>query len=130
VPLYAFRCPSCGGQDELFCSYQEIPGQKCSACGAGTEKIISGVRLAGPTETKPVKVGGNTFTTADQFARWENSPAAAGLEVVSSKDAVVRRKVDKHRAGIEAKARRAGYKDERHRIREVRKEQRMLQERK
>jgi len=43
MPMYDYRCPECGAESEDFCPIQlrDGPGERCSQCGAVTERVFS-----------------------------------------------------------------------------------------
>ncbi len=41
MPLYEYRCKSCGSSFEIIQKVSEIPLKKCIKCGGKLEKVIS-----------------------------------------------------------------------------------------
>lgn len=42
MPTYEYRCPSCGNEFEKFQRMSDEPVAECPACGAGSERKLSG----------------------------------------------------------------------------------------
>ena len=131
MPLYQLRCDSCGEEDGFVLSYESAKaGIEHDGCGGRMVKIITTTRVVGPTDTNPASFGGKTFTSMSQISRWENSDDSRGLTVLSPNDRAVKEKRIEIRDKAERKAIAKGFKSERHRQDEVRKEQKLLRERK
>lgn len=126
---YQLRCDACGEEDGFVLPYEEAKsGIEHDGCGGTMRKIITVTRVVGPTDTNPASVGGKTFTSMSQIAKWENSEEARGLTVLSPNDRIVKDKSIEIREKADRKAKERGFKSERHRQAEVRKEKQMLRE--
>ncbi len=119
--LREFIC-ECGTVEERWISSSEVGSQQCE-CGQPMRKMMGTVRLVGPTDTKPVKINGKTLTSQGQISQWEN--ANPGKSVLTRSDSVVRDIVHEGRQFVEERAHSYGYKSEKHRQAEVKKEARL-----
>lgn len=120
--LREFVCGSCAAMEERWVSASEIGSQRC-ACGGVMVKVMGAVRLIGPTDTRPVKINGKTLTSQGQISRWENDNP--GKAVLTRSDSVVRDVVHEGRQFVEQRAQSYGYRSEKHRQAEVKKEARL-----
>jgi putative FmdB family regulatory protein len=41
MPIYEYKCKSCGREEELLVSLSEADGQQCPGCGKALERIMS-----------------------------------------------------------------------------------------
>ena len=41
MPIYEYRCKSCGKERELLVSSSEAAGEECPGCGAAMERVMS-----------------------------------------------------------------------------------------
>ena len=42
MPTYAYRCPACGNEFDVFQKITDPPGAPCPRCGAQAERVITG----------------------------------------------------------------------------------------
>ena len=119
--LREFVC-ECGASDERWVSSSEIGSQVCG-CGGPMVKVLGRARLVGPTDTRPMKINGKTLTSQGQVSSWEN--ANPGKAVLTRSDSVVRDVVHEGRQFVEQRAQSYGYRSEKHRQAEVKREARI-----
>ena len=41
MPIYEYKCKSCGREAELLVSSSEAPGPECPECGVAMERVMS-----------------------------------------------------------------------------------------
>lgn len=123
MALFSFECDQCGDEFDSFASWSDAKaGVRCK-CGGTGHKLISRVKLIGPTSTKPEIVDGKPLETASAVRAWERDNP--GIVTVSKHDSRVRKQIDRIKQDRETKAIAAGFKSERHRIREAKREAKM-----
>lgn len=119
MPLYQCYCETCDQIEDRICSWEEARRQ-VHTCGEPMQKLLGTVRLIGPTPTKPAEYGGKLMEKQSDVVRWENENP--GLKTYSKTDRVIKDKlIDlRHQRDLQAKG--LGFRDERHRQAEVKKE--------
>ena len=50
MPLYEYRCPSCGASFELLASWSQADAQRCPECGTAAQRLVSSFASAGACE--------------------------------------------------------------------------------
>jgi hypothetical protein len=116
--LYSYFC-ECGKEEDRFCPVEERHSQTCE-CGLPLKKRVTGLKLVGPTDTKPTALGGKALVTSSQVSAWEN--ANPGCHVLPKSDRRVKDTIRDGRHEVELKAQAKGYRSERHRQEEVKRE--------
>ena len=119
MPLYQFYCETCDEFEDRVCPW-ESKRMQAHRCGEILIPLLSPVTLIGPTPTKPDLRGGKRFETASALSRWERDNP--GLVTVSKKDRVIKDKINDGRQLQDLKAKELGFRDEKERQREVKKE--------
>lgn len=119
MPLYSFEC-TCGASDDRFCSYEETKSQPCAECAQIMDKVLTGLKLVGPTSTKPAKIGGKTFETTSAVERYMATDGK-GTKILSKNDREIVDKKYKLKHMREQRAQAAGFRSEKDRQADVRK---------
>lgn len=80
--MFDYRCPRCGDQERLI-PLESRDDQRCE-CGTKMDRLVSGVMLVGPTDTKPLMLGNGHFkaTSSSMVRKYEE---ATGEATVSTK---------------------------------------------
>jgi len=53
MPLYEYRCHSCGAEFELLSTWSKADAQRCPECGAEPERLVSSFAGSGGCEETP-----------------------------------------------------------------------------
>lgn len=123
MPLYDYACDACGHRDldvSLTLAEHES-GHRCM-CGLYMHTIISPTAIVGPTDTRPMRIGGAglEFTTKRELDSYlDKNP---GHHPVSNTDSWMQRHRDGVRERVDTLAKNQGYRDWEHRQDSLRRE--------
>lgn len=114
MPLYDFECPSCSAEYEvLFRRPEQRADYVCEECGSKGVFPATAATLIGPTDTNPLRAGGQVFTSQAQVRAWSKK---TGNVIHSAGDSSFKNMVDRAENRANANAKKQGFRDRRDRL--------------
>lgn len=126
MPIYQLRCQDCEYEFETICRFDERDSCVCEECGGPTDSVITGDHgiPVGAVWDKKItqfskQIGRSFDTNAEARQYFRENP---GWVPISKDDKLMKDRRDFHLNGADATARKSGYRDHEHKMREIKKE--------
>jgi len=123
MPLYDVKCTKgCGYFNDVFCLLADVEKMICTECGSPVVRLISPVRVVGPTFSNPFTVEqiGRTFNSKSEWDQYQRDNP--DTQILGANSKAWRDHVDVVKNKADRKARQQGYRDREDMGRQIKKE--------